>query len=116
MKKIILFAMISGSICADAQAPFPTADVIDINNISARLLVHGDMFWDPGVGSAACEFPKGSGKNINFTSALWMSGYDAAGQLHVAAQTYRQDGNDYWPGPLDAADTLTYHTSHDWAK
>ena len=25
-------------------------------------------------------------------------------QLKVAAMTYRQDGNDFWPGPLDVAD------------
>ncbi len=37
------------------------------------------------------------------------------GQLHIAAQTYRQSGNDYWPGPL-VGDTLTYATSQSWAK
>ena len=28
------------------------------------------------------------------------------GNLHVAAQTYRQNGNDFWPGPLDASGNL----------
>ena len=80
------------------------------------MLVHGDLFLEPVSGTAKCEFPQGSGKHINFASSLWMSGYDGAGQLHISAQTYRQRGNDYWPGPLDAADTLTYATSQNWAK
>jgi hypothetical protein len=79
-------------------------------------MVHGDMFWNPDAGVAACEFPKGSHKHINFASALWMSGYDGAGQLHVAAQTYRQDGNDYWPGPLTTTDSINYATSYKWSK
>lgn len=74
------------------------------------------MWWDPTLGIAACKFPNGSQKNISFASSIWLSALDNSGQLHVSAQTYRQRGNDYWPGPLDAADTLTYTTSHDWAK
>ena len=107
-----LFAAIS----LQAQTPFNTMDSINVNNINASVLVHGDMWWDPVALIPKCEFPQGSGKHINFMSSLWMSGYDGGGQLHTAAQTYRQNGNDYWPGPLDSNDTLTYATSHDWAK
>ncbi len=59
-----------------AQTPFTTCDSVNINNVNARILVHGDMSWDPMAGVAACEFPKGSGKHINFATALWMSGFD----------------------------------------
>ena len=104
------------NIQAKAQAPFNTLDYVDINNIKASVLVHGDLFWDPALMEADCHFPASAPTNINFVSALWMSGYDGSSQLHVAAQTYRQMGNDYWPGPLDASDTLTYATSRDWAK
>ena len=96
--------------------PFPAMQQLDINNIKANVLVHGDMWWNPASEVASCEFPIGSGKNISFTGSLWMSGYDGGGQLHIAAQTYRQIGNDYWPGPLNSSDTLTYSTSHDWAN
>ncbi len=99
-----------------AQTPFSTKDSVNINRINAQVLVHGDMWWDPVTTQAKCEFPKGFGRHISFASALWMSGYDAANRLHVAAQTYRQRGNDFWPGPLDTSDTLTYATSQDWAK
>lgn len=118
MKKttLILFMCCIMVVHAIAQAPFNTADSIDVNNINARILVHGDMFWDPTIGIAKCYFPKNSPASINFASSLWISGYDADNKLHIAAQTYRQIGNDYWPGPLDTSDTLTYATSHDWAK
>lgn len=101
---------------ASAQAPFPVKDSIDANNINALALVHGDMWWNPGTGVAHCKYPPNSIKNIGFAAALWLSGYDNSGQLHVAAQTYRQDGNDYWPGPLDGGGELNYATSEKWAK
>jgi hypothetical protein len=99
-----------------AQTPFLVTDSIDVNNLNAMALVHGDMWWEPGTYKPHCNFPNGSVKNVGFAASLWLSGYDDAGQLHVAAQTYRQDGNDYWPGPLDGAGNLDYATSSKWAK
>jgi len=101
---------------AMAQLPFFVMDSIDANRINAAVLVHGDMWWNPATGRPECEFPAASGKHIGFASALWMSAYDDAGQLHVAAQTYRQNGSDFWPGPLDASGALDYATSGKWAK
>jgi len=119
MKKLvpILLLALSAS-TSKAQTPFPTIDSVNINNINASVLVHGDMWWNgnPATGIHKCFYPNGTQKNIAFASALWMAGYDGASQLHVAAQTYRQHGNDYWPGPLNSSDTLTYATSQDWAK
>ncbi len=99
-----------------AQTSFNTLDSVDVNNINAAVLVHGDMWWQPDSGKFHCYFPADSTKNISGPGAIWMSGYDAAGQLHIAAQTYRQNGNDYWPGPLNTSDTLIYTTSQNWAK
>jgi hypothetical protein len=118
MKKQMYFCLLFciASLPVFAQAPFNTTDSININNINASVLVHGDMWWNPVLGNSACSYPTGSQKSINFAASIWMSAYDGAGQLHVAAQTYRQEGNDYWPGPLDGAAPLSYATSHDWAK
>lgn len=74
---------------------------LDINNVRARLMTGGDMWWDIGTAEARYEVPKGTRKNALFAGSVWIGGLDAQGQLKVAAQTYRQDGNDYWPGPLD---------------
>jgi hypothetical protein len=75
---------------------------LDINQVRAALLNRGDMFWD--LNNAKYEVPKNSGRNSVFASSLWIGGLDNGGSLHQAAMTYRQTGNDYWPGPLD---TLT---------
>ncbi|MBL0341753.1 MAG: T9SS type A sorting domain-containing protein [Bacteroidetes bacterium] len=63
------------------------------------MLTGGDMHWD--LTNSKYEVPKNSGKHTVFASAFWIGGMDASGQLHVAAQTYRQTGMDFWPGPID---------------
>lgn len=98
-----------------AQKPFLTKQYVDIGNIKAAMLVHGDMLWDADT-AAQCEFPKGSGIHAAFVSTVWMSGYDGQNQLHVSSQTYRQSGNDYWPGPLDNNGNLDHSTSEKWAR
>lgn len=72
---------------------------LEINNVRARIMTGGDMWWD--LNNARYEVPKGSGDHSLFAGSLWIGGIDAGGQLKVAAMTYRQSGNDYWPGPLD---------------
>jgi hypothetical protein len=72
---------------------------LDINNVRARMMDGGDMWWDRGTGTASYEVPKGSGKNSLFAGSIWVAGYDEQHILKVAGQTYRQKGNDYWPGP-----------------
>ena len=69
---------------------------LDINNVRARILNNGNLFWrgDPFV----YEVPKGGGTNAIFTSGIWVGGY-VAGQLRAAATRY---GNyQFWGGPLD---------------
>jgi hypothetical protein len=72
---------------------------LDINNVRATIMVAGDMWWD--LITAKYEVPKGGGKHSIFAGALWIGGVDAGGQLKIAAMTYRQSGNDFWPGPIN---------------
>jgi hypothetical protein len=78
---------------------------LDLNNVRTKLLTGGDMWWD--LISAKYEVPKGGGVSSVYAGSLWIGGLDAGGQLKVAAQTYRQDGNDFWPGPLDTVNVST---------
>jgi hypothetical protein len=80
-------------------APGSTKTDLDINNVRTKILTGGDMWWD--FTSAQYEVPKGGKAHSIFAGSLWIGGLDAGGQLKVAAQTYRQNGNDFWPGPLD---------------
>ena len=119
MRKLFILSLLSLCLTSDyakAQTPFNTLDSININNINAAVLVHGDMWWNPVTQIEHCNFPASAPTNINLAGAIWMSGYDAGNNLHIAAQTYRQIGNDYWPGPLDPSGALTYTTSQKWAK
>lgn len=93
--------------CADAT----TQVDLDINNVRCRLLGAGDFWWDlqndakyeiPKVDPSTGAIPVSS----SFAGALWIGGIDAGGQLKIAAQTYRQSGNDFWPGPLDTDGTI----------
>ena len=73
---------------------------LDINNARVRIMNNGSNFWDQ-VGKPNYETPKNSLKCAIFAEGIWMGGLDDQGDLHIAAQTYRQSGDDYWPGPLD---------------
>ena len=78
---------------------------LEINNVRARLMAGGDMWWD-GVGTARYIIPNvdpASGEpeiSSLFAGAIWLGAYDNGGNLIVAGQTYGQDGDDYWTGPL----------------
>lgn len=71
---------------------------LDIHKQRVGVNVAGDMHWD--YTDPIHESPKGSGKQSVFTSAFWIGGLDGQGNLHMAAQTYRQTGFDYWAGPI----------------
>ena len=77
---------------------------LDINNVRCPIWINGDMWWDL-LGTALYEIPVGSGKHSLFAGAIWFGGKDGAGNLKVAAQTYRQSGSDFWPGPIDTTST-----------
>ena len=80
-----------------------------INAVRARIYNGGDMWWDL-QGAPQYEVPAGSGKHSLFASSLWIGGMDIGGNLKVAAQTYRQTGNDFYPGPLDQSANTTVET------
>lgn len=97
---------------AEGCAPATAQADLNINNVRARILNGGDMWWD--LNRAQYEVPKGSNKHSMFAGALWLGGIDEADQLKLAAMTYRQDGVDYWPGPLDEEASVTEQTCQDY--
>ncbi len=100
---IALIGVTNTSVIANDCNP-PTASIdLDVNNVRAKLLNGGDKFWDIfGSSNSAYEIPKGSNKYSMFASAIWIAALDQGGNLYTAAQTYRQRGNDFWPGELNA--------------
>ena len=108
--KTALKTTVSGCQPATAQID------MDINNVRALLMTGGDMWWNIGEGVAAYEIPIGSGKSSQFAASCWIGGYDQQGNLKVAGQTYRQTGNDYWPGVLNTTGKIAADTCVLWDK
>lgn len=81
--------------------PPATSIQLDLNNV--RTLVHsgGDMWGNLATNVSAYEIPKGGGVHALYRGSLWMGGVDVNGQLKVAAVRFRQNGFDFWPGPLN---------------
>lgn len=74
---------------------------LQVNNVRARINTGGDMWWDlpGGIGSQYYVPANGSATSL-FSGSLWIGGLDINNQLKLAALRYRQDGQDYWTGPL----------------
>ncbi|MBA2611697.1 MAG: hypothetical protein H0U95_06995 [Bacteroidetes bacterium] len=94
-----------GKIMAACAAPKGAAELW-LNNVRTIIYSGGDMWWDlQGNGNAYYIVPatsnRATGISSCFAGSIWLGGLDAGGQLKVAAMTYRQNGIDFWPGPLD---------------
>jgi len=102
--------------CNPASAQYE----LSVNNVRTTLLTGGDMWWN--LNDARYEIPKvdpaSGAPSIHslFAGAIWLGGIDAGGQLKIAAQTYRQSGNDFWPGPLDANASVTSDVCDEYDK
>ncbi|MDD2386541.1 MAG: hypothetical protein PHP52_07135 [Bacteroidales bacterium] len=79
--------------------PGQTSTELGVNNVRALIHTAGDMWWDL-QGKAYYIVPADGSTSALFAGAIWVGGKDANNQLKVAAQKFRQNGNDYWPGPL----------------
>lgn len=85
----------------------------EINNVRARLLNGGDVWWDLDKGRYIIpKVEAGSGKaevSSLYAGGVWVGGYDPAGALKFMGQTYRRStANDCWPGPLmETGETCT---------
>ena len=104
--------------CAPATAQKDMA----INNVRARLLTGGDLWWD-GSENGRYIVPKvepESGipeRSSIFAGAVWLGGVDPAGNLKVAAQTYGgTSSTDFWPGPLTTEGAIGPDTCAQWDK
>lgn len=84
----------AGCVAGNAQTS------LDVNNINTTILTGGDFWWD-GNSNPRYEVPKGSGLHSIYAGALWLGGVDAGGNIKIAAQTYRQTGDDMWPGAMN---------------
>lgn len=96
---------LGGKVMAGCTAPRGSRELW-VNNVRTIIYSGGDMWWDLFGNTQAYYFVpavtnKATGASSCFGGSIWLGGIDAGGQLKVAAMTYRQNGLDFWPGPLD---------------
>ncbi len=90
-----------------------------VNNVRARINTGGDMWWDlPGGIGAQYFVPANGAATSLFSGSLWIGGLDINNQLKLAALRYRQDGQDYWTGPLtiDGTAAIDEETCNEYDK
>ncbi len=104
MKKYftLMLSCLFASLKLVAQCPATTAQMdLQINNVRARILNGGDLWWDPLTQANYYTVPITGTNNAIYAGGVWFGGMDAGGQVYTAAQTYRQNGaNDFWAGPI----------------
>ncbi len=80
---------ISGATFAQSLA----VDSIEINTLKAHVYSDGGILemetWDDSTY-----------KPLLYADGIWVGGIDQSNTLHQSAQTYRQSGLDFWPGPI----------------
>jgi hypothetical protein len=106
--KAVLPILILISIGAHSQQ----VKYLDKNKVKARINTSNDKFWNiNGNGAASYEVPVGQGRHPMFANSIWIGGLDPGGQIHMAANTYKQSGRDVWAGPLDTTNIASFNNT-----
>lgn len=93
MKKLTTLLLACSAIASYAQPQLAT-DSIEINTIKATV------YSDGGIWSME-TLDDSTYKRLLFSDGLWLAGWDTnSNALHQSAQTYRQGGYDFVPGPV----------------
>ena len=91
-----------------------------VNNVRARLLTSGDIWWDGRNGRYIVpKVPAGVPEVSSiFAGGIWIGGKDQGGNLKVAASTFPNATSlDWWPGPLDPTNgTVTEKVCKNWDR
>lgn len=95
-----------------AQDPGLSYEFLDVNKIKARHFNSSDMYWDL-ENSSSLEVPQGGNAHSGFASSIWIGGLDLSSNLHMASQTYRQIGPEFYPGPWRSSGVYPATSSFD---
>ena len=85
---------------AAACAPATALRNLEWNNVRALVENGGSLWYNRSIDKGAYIVPKEAGVSVVYGGALWLAGISPDQQLKLAAARYRNNGNDFWPGPL----------------
>lgn len=114
MKQFLSALVICGCSCLLGQQNSNNFKYLDINNVKAGIWSKGLSYWDSTQQKPAYEVPAGGGKSATAGSGIWITGTDANGVLYTSAQTYPQNGVDFYPGFVYASPTANVPYSQVW--
>ncbi|MBX7053296.1 MAG: T9SS type A sorting domain-containing protein [Flavobacteriales bacterium] len=104
---LFIFILLTQLLC---QGQFETTN-LSINNVNATVNTKGLLFNDFMNSLAGFEVPSGTGLHTIFASQLWMGGMDNENNLHLVADKYGNNGNEFYQGPLTADGTSTTNST-----
>ena len=112
------------SYCSMAQnctSPGTAQIDLSVNNIQARILNSGGLWFDGAEGKYVAPKPAIAGfpeVSAIFAGGIWIGGQDDNGEIKLAAQQYtRFDKTDYFPGPLEpGADGVPEGHCENWDR
>jgi hypothetical protein len=114
---VLCWGLLVQQLSAQTLCSFPQSSAtLEINNIKARISNSGDLFTD-GQNAKYTYTPAGGVGSI-FAASLWMGGVDPAGNLKLAAMSYRvANKTEYAAGPLNATTgTTDASTCSNWDR
>jgi len=102
--KNIIFAFLLLSISSKLPAQLsPLSDTLQVNSIQASAQSNGAFLQGGTSGHFLVPATSGATPSISLmkSAGLWRGGRDSAGNLHLSAQLYNENGKtDFYPGIL----------------
>jgi len=101
--------------CLPAQAQFD----MEINNVRARLLTGGDVWWNLREGRYIVPKPAPGLPEVSaiYAGGVWIGGTDPNGALKLAGVTYRSgNATDFYAGPLDENGQTDLEVCENWDR
>ncbi|MCB9328838.1 MAG: hypothetical protein H6572_09140 [Lewinellaceae bacterium] len=102
--------------CQQAEAQID----MEINNVRARLLTGGDIWWDLDRGRYIVPKPAPGLPEVSaiFAGGVWIGGVDIGNNIKLAGVTYRNATGfyDWYAGPLDKSGNTELQVCNDWDR
>ncbi|RLD35749.1 MAG: hypothetical protein DRI74_10300 [Bacteroidetes bacterium] len=82
--------------------PEKPINVLSVNDIKATIFPQNTQFFDAYFNTfdLGYFFPAEDKTSPLFSYSLWIGGKDSDNNLHLAGERFKQQGNDFWNGPL----------------
>ncbi|MDI1234855.1 MAG: T9SS type A sorting domain-containing protein [bacterium] len=88
----------------DGNMATNTIDINDIKTIVGNIGINFPLkgLTNPTLNQPSFKIPSIGCASAMYTAGIWMGGIESgSGDLHLAAETYRQTGIDFKPGPIN---------------